>query len=111
MSGLICRAMAIISGVLAISRLSRVLMTSRKLADVAILDVAAVFAQMGGDAVSAGGFADQRRLDGVRFAALAPAVARLAQGGDMINIDSEFEHGGVSAMACPAPTFSPWAVD
>ena len=68
--------------------------TCAQAADVAVLDVAAVFAQMGGDAVRAGGFANQRRLDRVRLAALAPAVARLAQGGDMINIDAELEHGG-----------------
>ena len=85
--------MAMISGVLAISRLSRVLSALPQLADVAVLHVAPVLPQVRGDAVGAGGFANQRRLDRVRFAAIAPAIARLAQGRDVIDIDAEFEHG------------------
>ena len=61
--------------------------------DVAVLDVPAVFAQVGGDAVGAGGFADESGFDGVRFAAIASAIAGLAQGGNVINVDPEFEHG------------------
>ena len=45
-----------------------------ELADIAVLDVAAVFAQVRGDAVRAGRFTNQRRLNGVRFAALASSV-------------------------------------
>jgi hypothetical protein len=63
-----------------------------KFPDVAILDVAAVFAEMRGDAVGAGGFADESCLDGIRFAAIASGVARLAQGRDVINVHAQLQH-------------------
>ena len=67
-SGFVFNAKATISGEFAISRFSRVLTTSRKLRDVAVLHVTAVFAQVCGDAVTTRGFADGCRGDGIRFA-------------------------------------------
>ena len=60
--------------------------------DVAVLDVPAILAQMRGNAVCAGGFANPRGRDGVRLAESASAIARLAERRDVINVDAEFEH-------------------
>jgi hypothetical protein len=54
--------------------------------------MAPVFAQVGGDAVRAGGLADFRGLDGVRFAESAPAIARLANRGHVVNVNTELKH-------------------
>src|SRR5208282_4304260 len=64
-----------------------------QLPNVAVLDVPAVFAQMRGDAVRAGGFTNPRRLDRIRFAETAPTIPRLAERCDVVNVDAEFEHG------------------
>ena len=48
---------------------------------------------MRGDAVRAGGFADQRRFDRIRFTAVAPSVTRLPQRRDVIDIHPQLEHG------------------
>ena len=64
--------------------------------NVAILDVASVFAEVDGDAVRA------RRLglgggeDGIRFGhdfVVAGLVAGLSERGDVVNVDAELEHG------------------
>lgn len=72
-------------------------------AKVTILHMAPVFAEMGGNAVSPGRFAEESRLNGVGFAAFAAAIARFAHGGDMIDINAEFEHGGVQREGRPGP--------
>jgi hypothetical protein len=56
------------------------------------LDVAAVFAQMRGNAVRTRGFAKLCGLDGIGFAESASTIARLAKRRDVINVDAEFEH-------------------
>ncbi len=53
--------------------------------DIVINDMAAIFAQMGGDAVGAGGDRDLRGFHRVGVF----AAARIAQGRDMIDIDPE----------------------
>jgi hypothetical protein len=57
--------------------------------DVAILDMAAVFTQMQRDRVGAGLLADQRGAHHVGVT----RPARLAQRGDVVDIESEFHHG------------------
>jgi len=51
-----------------------------------------VFAQVRGDAVRARRLANPRGLDGTRLAEAAPAIPRLAQSRDMVNVDAELEH-------------------
>ena len=69
MSGLTCKAMDDDFGSVGHFEVEAGFEDLAELADVAILHVPAVFAQVGGDAVGAGGFADERRFDRVRFAA------------------------------------------
>jgi hypothetical protein len=67
-----------------------------EIADIGLLDVAAVLAEMDGDAIGAGFFGDLRGLEdgGFRREALFPiAIARFAQSGDMIYIQAEAKHG------------------
>src|SRR5205823_8923066 len=64
-----------------------------QLPDVAVLDMAAVFAQVSGNAVRAGRFAHQRRLDRVGLAVAASPVTRFTKGGDVVDIDTQLEHG------------------
>ena len=64
-------------------------------ADVALLHVAAILAQMDGDAVRAGQFAQDGGGDGIGLADLA----RLADGGDMIDVHAQLRHG---ILASPA---------
>jgi hypothetical protein len=54
---------------------------------VGILDVAPVFAQMQGDRIGAGRFRQQRRLHRARVT----GAARLAQGGDVVDVDAEMQ--------------------
>ena len=61
-----------------------------------ILDMAAVFPQMRGDTVRAGGFAKQRSGYRVRFAETAIAVARFPYRGYMVNVDAQFKHGWIA---------------
>ena len=66
--------------------------------DVAVLDVAAVLAEVDGDAVSAGAFAEEREGDGVGLDVAADGgpglpVAGLADGGAVIDVDAEENHG------------------
>jgi len=61
--------------------------------NIAILDMTPVLAQMDGDAMGAGGLADQGGFERLRFAAAALPIAGFAQGGDVINIDAQFQHG------------------
>jgi hypothetical protein len=55
---------------------------------VAILDVAAVFAQMHGDAIGAAEVGFNGGPDRVGFVALAG----FAHGGDVVDVDAEFDH-------------------
>jgi hypothetical protein len=48
---------------------------------------------MCGDAVGASGFAGESGGNRVRFTVAAAAIPRLAQRRDVINVDTEFEHG------------------
>ena len=79
------RAIATISGVAAISRLSGLFDVRLEPHDVVVDDVAAILAQMGGDAVGAGG---DRDLGGLHRIGM-PAAARVAHGGDVIDVDAE----------------------
>ena len=67
-------------GELAISKLRRVLISSRELENIAVLNMAAVLAKVRSDSVCSGGFADQGGLDGVGFTALFAFVACLPEG-------------------------------
>src|SRR5215211_325442 len=58
---------------------------------VAIEDMAAIFAQMNGNPVGAGLFAEARGRQRVRFAGIAAAIPGLADGSDVIDIDAELE--------------------
>src|SRR5439155_26379157 len=60
-----------------------------ELLHVPLLDVAPVLAQVHGDAVRARGLGVQRRRDGVRVV----DPARLPEGGDVVDVDAEAEHG------------------
>src|SRR5471030_3479799 len=51
-----------------------------------------VFAQMRGDAVRARRLANARGFDRIRLAKSAPAITRLADRGDVVNVDAELEH-------------------
>jgi hypothetical protein len=54
--------------------------------------VAPVLAQVRGDAVRARRLANPRGFDGTWLAKSAPAIPRLANGGDVVNVDSKLEH-------------------
>ena len=84
------QAIATISAVAAISRLSGFVMTRLEPRDVVIDDVAAIFAQMRGDAVGAG---SDRDLGGLHRIGML-AAARIAHGGDVIDVDAEAERSG-----------------
>src|SRR5690606_5552151 len=68
--------------------------------DVVVADMAAIFTQVGRDAVSAGGFAQARREDGIRIA----GAASVADGGDVIDVDVEANHGRPHLAGVTAPT-------
>ncbi len=66
--------------------------------DVAILDVAAVLAEMNGDAVGAGALAQRGERDGVGLDIAADGragltIARLAERGTVVDVDAEEDHG------------------
>ena len=83
------RAIATISGVAAISRLSGFLIARHQPRDVVIDDVAAILAQMRGDAIGAG---RNRSLGGLDWIGMPPA-ARVADGGDVVDVDAEAQEG------------------
>ena len=83
-----------ISGVLPISRLSFVMMLARKPFQIAILHVAAVGAQMRGDAARAGSLAEARRRDRIGFGVLRVGhrrVTRLPERGHVIDVNAELQ--------------------
>jgi hypothetical protein len=55
--------------------------------------MAAVFAEVDRNPVRARSFANFCGLDRIGFAKTASAIACFAQGCDVINIDTEFQHG------------------
>ena len=69
----------------AISRFMRVFKQPPQRADVAVLNVAAILAQMQGDAVGAGLLRQQRGLHRLRIL----AAPRLPHSGDVIDVDAE----------------------
>jgi hypothetical protein len=69
---------------------------------VAVLDVPAVFAQMDGDAVGARAFAYQGGFHGVWLAVSASPVTGFAEGGDVIDVHSEFQHQLITAFSARA---------
>ena len=73
--------------VAAISKLSGLSISRLQARDVVVANVAAILAQMRGDAVAAGG---DRELGGAHRIGMAPA-ARVADGGDVIDVDAEAE--------------------
>ena len=84
-SGRTARAIATIAGSTAISRLSRTCTVSPEQAQVAVLDVPAVLAEMDGDPVGPAQLGQDGRPDRV---GLAPAPG-LAQRGDMIDVHTQ----------------------
>ena len=82
--------MPTISAVAAISRLSGFAICAFSRSDIVVDDVAAILAQMRSDAVGAGRDCDLGRPDGV---GMAPA-ARVAHGGDVVDVDAEADGGG-----------------
>ena len=64
-------------------------MLESKAQNVVIIDVAAILAQMCGDAVGPGQHRHLGRLHRIRM----PAAARIAHGRDVINVDAETETG------------------
>jgi hypothetical protein len=64
-----------------------------------VLDVAAVLAQMHGDAVGA---AEVGFHGGPHRVGFVPGAARLAHGGDVVDVDAEFDHFSVSFIKAPA---------
>src|SRR5262249_24196323 len=65
-------------------------------ADVAVLDVAPVLAQVDGDAVGAGEEGEDGRRDGVGLVA-APC---LPHRGDVVDVEAEADHGNTFVAAC-----------
>ena len=65
--------------------------------DVVVADMAAVLAQMRGDAVGAG---RDRDLGGAQRIGMPPA-ARIADGGDVVDVDAEAESGQVGHGVAP----------
>jgi hypothetical protein len=58
--------------------------------------MAAILAEMDGDRVSAGMLGDTRRFEDIRLgwqSGFPPAITGLAQGGNMIDVQSKFGHG------------------
>ena len=80
-------AIATISSVAAISRLSGLSISRLQPRDVVVADVATILAQMRGDAVGAGRDRDLGGLNRIRM----PPAARIADGGDMVDVDAEAE--------------------
>ena len=76
---------------------------SAQFLDVALLDMAPVLAQVHGDAVGARRLGHQRRLDGVRVV----DPARLPEGGDVVDIDAEMEHGSAQSQVELVPLHEP----
>ena len=61
--------------------------------NVAVLYVPSILAQMNGDAVTTGGFTGDGGLDGIRLAlGFGSAIAGLTNGGDVVNVNAQFEH-------------------
>ena len=89
--------MRTISSVAAISKFSRVCSSVARRADVAILDVPAILAQMHRDVVGARLLGDQRGEHRVRIA----RAPRLAQRGDVVDVDSEMQHGRDATRISP----------
>ena len=69
--------------------------------DIAVLSVPAILAQMGGDAVRARRLGGQRRRHRTGFAMAEAAITRLANGGDMVNVNAEFKHEITSRVPVP----------
>ena len=82
---LVRTAIATISSVAAISKLSGLSISALSRAMSSSRDVAAILAQMGGDAVGAGRDRDLGRQDGI---GMTPA-ARVAHGGDVVDVNAE----------------------
>ena len=78
-------AMPTISAVAAISKLSGIVELAHQPVDVGIDDVAAILAQMGGDAVGAGRGGDRGGTQRIGQA----SAARVADGGDVIDVHAE----------------------
>src|SRR5437764_68959 len=76
---------------------------SAQFLDVALLDMAPVLAQVHGDAVGARRLGHQRRLDGVRVV----DPARLPEGGDVVDIAAEMEHGSAQSQVELVPLHEP----
>jgi VanZ family protein len=66
--------------------------------DITVLDMPAVFAQMGGDAVRARRLARERRRNGIRLAVPAPAVPRFANRCDVVYINTQFKHRNIASV-------------
>ena len=92
--GLVLSAMPTISSVAAISKLSGLVDLGLEPRDVVVADVAAILAQMRGDAVGAGLDRDLRRAHRI---GMAPA-ARIADGGDVVDVDAEAQMRSMSAI-------------
>ena len=88
-------AISSISSVAAISRFSGRSISAISRSMSLVGDVAPVLAQMGGDAVGAGGGGDLRGADRVGMV----AAARVADGRDMVDVDAEAEPGAHHAAA------------
>src|SRR6266542_1180278 len=65
-----------------------------QLGDVAVLDVASIFAEMRGDAMRPGGLAEERGCNRVRLSLGAAAVTRFAERRDVIDVDAKLEGHG-----------------
>ena len=76
-----------------IKRLADALIEPR---NVVIDDVAAILAQMRGDAIGASRDGDLRSLDGIGM----PSTACVANGGDVIDIDAEADGSGCRHILC-----------
>ena len=82
--------MARISLSQAISRFSLTVTVWRRMREVAVGDMAAVLAEVDGDAVGPAQFGQGGRPDGVRLV----GPAGLPNGGHVIDVDAKLRHGG-----------------
>ncbi len=93
-SGLTAQAMSAMADTAAISRLRRLVTSGPQRAQIVVLNVSAILAQMDGDAVGAAEQSQHRRRHRIGFVR-SPC---LPHGGHMIDVDAQANHDGLSFL-------------
>lgn len=71
--------------------------------DVTINNVTPILSEMGGNSVGPGVLSGEGGGDGIGFALIATAITGLPQGGNVVDIDAEFEHFRGGSWGAGAP--------